>query len=234
MPKSASTTTSASAICGQRRAEPAGADLADLAVEAAPRVEVGARVGRHARRVAEQVHDRLGAAREQVPRDDEPVAAVVAGAAHDDDACVGGVAVEQLANEDVGRAAAGVLHQDQARHAARLDGVGVEGAHLRARQDRDHAVTNRKSGDRSQMIAAKHDFDRYNSEMNSYLDCLKLEMDAATPKDPSKLSADEKKKADDQQKILVQKNNAAVDELQAVVGRFNEQLKIFKAKQKPS
>jgi hypothetical protein len=31
---------------------------------------------------------------------------------------------------------------------------------------------------------------------------------------------------------LVQKNNAAVDELQAVVGRFNEQLKIFKAKQK--
>jgi len=58
-------------------------------------------------------------------------------------------------------------------------------------------------------------------------------MDAATPKDPKKLSADEKKKADEQQKILVQKNNAAVDELQAVVGRFNEQLKIFKAKQTP-
>ena len=57
------------------------------------------------------------------------------------------------------------------------------------------------------------------------------EMDAAAPKDPSKLSAEEKKKADDQQKILVQKNNAAVDELQAVVGHFNEQLKIFKAKQ---
>jgi len=80
------------------------------------------------------------------------------------------------------------------------------------------------------MIAAKHDFDRYNSEMNSYLDCLKLEMDAATPKDPKKLSAEEKKQAEDQQKILTQKNNAAVDELQAVVGRFNEQLKIFKAK----
>jgi hypothetical protein len=80
------------------------------------------------------------------------------------------------------------------------------------------------------MIAAKHDFDRYNTEMNAYLDCLKLETDATTPKDPSKLSADEKKKADDQLKILAQKNNAAVDELQAVVGRFNEQLKIFKAK----
>ncbi len=85
---------------------------------------------------------------------------------------------------------------------------------------------------KEQMIAAKHDFDRYNSEMNAYLECIKLEMDTAAPKDPSKLTADEKKKADDQQKILVQKNNAAVDELQAVVGRFNEQIKIFKAKQK--
>jgi hypothetical protein len=85
---------------------------------------------------------------------------------------------------------------------------------------------------REQMIAAKHDFDRYNGEMNTYLDCLKLETDAATPKDPSKLTADEKKKADEQQKVLAQKNNAAVDELQANVGKFNEQLKIFKAKQK--
>ena len=82
---------------------------------------------------------------------------------------------------------------------------------------------------KDQMIAAKHDFDRYNGEMNSYLDCLKLEMDAAAPKDPTKLTPDEKKKADEQQKVLVQKNNAAVDELQANVGRFNEQLKIYKA-----
>ena len=83
---------------------------------------------------------------------------------------------------------------------------------------------------REEMIAAKHDFDRYNGEMNVYLDCLNLEMDAS-PKDTSKLSPDEKKKADQDQKILVQKHNAAVDELQAVVGKFNEQLKIFKAKQ---
>ncbi len=85
---------------------------------------------------------------------------------------------------------------------------------------------------KEQMVTAAQDFNRYNGEMNSYLDCLKLEMDAAAPKDPKKLTPDEKKKADDQQKILVQKNNAAVDELQAVVGRFNEQLKLFKAKQK--
>ena len=84
---------------------------------------------------------------------------------------------------------------------------------------------------RDEMVAAKKDFDRYNGEMNVYLDCLNLEMDAA-PKDLSKLSADEKKKADQEAKILVQRHNAAVDELQAVVGRFNEQLKIFKAKSK--
>ncbi|HXC11022.1 MAG TPA: hypothetical protein VNV61_18950 [Steroidobacteraceae bacterium] len=85
---------------------------------------------------------------------------------------------------------------------------------------------------KEQMVAAAQDFKRYNGEMNAYLDCLKLEMDAAAPKDPSKLSAEEKKKATEQQNVLVQKNNAAVDELQAVVGRFNEQLKIYKAKQK--
>ena len=45
---------------------------------------------------------------------------------------------------------------------------------------------------------------------------------------------DSLKKADEQQKLLVQKNNAAVDELQANVGRFNEQLKAFKAKSQES
>jgi hypothetical protein len=83
---------------------------------------------------------------------------------------------------------------------------------------------------REEMVAAKHDFDRYNGEMNAYLDCLNLEMDAA-PKDKTKLTADEQKKADQEAKILVQRHNAAVDELTAVVGRFNEQLKLFKAKQ---
>ena len=83
---------------------------------------------------------------------------------------------------------------------------------------------------RAQMIAAKHNFDSYNTEMNSYLDCLKLKSDALTPKDPTKLTPEEKKKIADQQNMLIQKNNAAVDELQANVGHFNDQLKIFLAK----
>jgi hypothetical protein len=85
---------------------------------------------------------------------------------------------------------------------------------------------------KDQMVAAAQDFKRYNTEMNGYLECIKLEMETVTPKDSTKLTPEEKKKNDDQQKILVQRNNAAVDELQAVVGRFNEQLKIYKAKNK--
>jgi hypothetical protein len=95
------------------------------------------------------------------------------------------------------------------------------------------AAVDGNTATKEQMVAAKNDVSRYTTEMNAYLDCIKLEIDAVTPKDPTKLSADEKKKIDDQQKILTQKNNAAVDELQAVVGRFNEQLKIYKAKHTP-
>jgi len=83
---------------------------------------------------------------------------------------------------------------------------------------------------KEEMIAGKNEVSRYNTEMNAYLDCIKLEIDAATPNDPSKLSKDDKAKAEEQQKILTQKNNAAVDELQSIVGKFNEQLKAYKAK----
>jgi hypothetical protein len=81
---------------------------------------------------------------------------------------------------------------------------------------------------KDEMIAAKNDVARYNNEMNAYLDCIKLEIQAI-PKD-SKMSKDDKAKAEEQEKMLTQKNNAAVDELHSVVDRFNEQLKIYKAK----
>jgi len=86
---------------------------------------------------------------------------------------------------------------------------------------------------KDQMVAAAQDFKRFNGEMNAYLDCLQLEIDSSAPKDPSKLSPDEKKKVAQQQSALTAKHNAAVDELQAVVGKFNEQLRIYKAKHTP-
>jgi hypothetical protein len=95
------------------------------------------------------------------------------------------------------------------------------------------SIPDGKTASKEQMIAAKNDVSRYNTDMNAYLDCIKQEIDAATPKDPSKLSPADKKKSDEQLKILTQKNNAAVDELQALVGRFNEQLKAYKAAHTP-
>jgi hypothetical protein len=81
---------------------------------------------------------------------------------------------------------------------------------------------------KDEMVAAKNDVSRYNTEMNAYLDCIKLEIQAI-PKDP-KMSKDDKAKADAQEKLLDQKNNAAVDQLQQVASQFNEQLRIWKAK----
>src|SRR5580704_17096745 len=81
---------------------------------------------------------------------------------------------------------------------------------------------------KDEMVAAKNDVSRYNNEMNAYLDFIKLEIQAI-PKD-AKMSKDDKAKAEAQQKLLDQKNKAAVDELQSVATRFNEQLNIWKAK----
>ena len=82
---------------------------------------------------------------------------------------------------------------------------------------------------KDQMVAAKNETARYNTEMNVYLDCLKTAQDKLMPKDVSKLTADQKKKVDTEIKAIVAKNNTAVDELQVVVGHFNDQLKAYKA-----
>jgi len=82
---------------------------------------------------------------------------------------------------------------------------------------------------KDQMVGAKNDTARYNTEMNVYLDCLKTAQDKLMPADVSKLTPDQKKKIDADIKAIVAKNNSAVDELQAVVGHFNDQLKAYKA-----
>ncbi len=86
-----------------------------------------------------------------------------------------------------------------------------------------------KTASKEQMLAAKKDYDQYNADMNKYLDCIKVEIDAMAPADASKMTSEQKKQNDDQQKVLVQKNNAAVEELQGRVTAFNEQLKAYKA-----
>jgi hypothetical protein len=95
------------------------------------------------------------------------------------------------------------------------------------------AVPDGATATKDAMVAAKNDVARYNTEMNVYLDCLKTAQDKMTPKDASKLTPDQKKKIDADVKEIVAKNNAAVDELQVVVGHFNDQLKAYKAAHAP-
>jgi hypothetical protein len=89
-------------------------------------------------------------------------------------------------------------------------------------------VPNGATATKEEMVAAKNDTARYNTEMNVYLDCLKTAQDKLMPADVSKLTPDQKKKIDAEIKAIVAKNNSAVDELQAVVGHFNDQLKAYK------
>jgi hypothetical protein len=93
------------------------------------------------------------------------------------------------------------------------------------------AIPDGNTATKEQMIASKNDVSRYNTEMTAYVDCISHEIDAAKPKDASKLSKSEQAKIDGQIKFLTQKHDAAVDELHAVANRFNDQLKAYKAKQ---
>src|SRR5271154_5434662 len=85
-------------------------------------------------------------------------------------------------------------------------------AHAQATCSYPHSLSrlpDGKTATKEHMTAAAEAVKRFNDEMNMYLDCIKLEMDAPTPADPSKLTADEKKKADRQHKNYVQKNDLA-------------------------
>ncbi len=78
-----------------------------------------------------------------------------------------------------------------------------------------------------EMKAAKAQVVAYNKEMEAYLSCIKLEYDGRVAQDASTLTEEQKKEL---QRMQDQKHNAAVDELEAVASRFNEQLRVFNQK----
>ena len=84
---------------------------------------------------------------------------------------------------------------------------------------------------RDEMLAAKMAVGKYNDEITAYQNCIKLETDAEIEKQSAGKNDEEKKalKAESERK-LAEKNNAALDEVTAVVERFNEQLRVWKKK----
>lgn len=79
----------------------------------------------------------------------------------------------------------------------------------------------------AQMLAAQKAVQNYNDQMTSYLSCIKKQQDKAIADAATKLT---KKQVAEMEKIEVKKNNAAVDQLQAVANRFNAQVKVYQAK----
>ena len=85
-------------------------------------------------------------------------------------------------------------------------------------------VTDRESVDA--MVAANKAVKQYNVDIENYLGCIKTELDESLSRQNDTLSEDQKKAMN---LLHAQKNNAAIDELQSIAARLNEQIRIYKA-----
>jgi hypothetical protein len=81
----------------------------------------------------------------------------------------------------------------------------------------------------AEMVAAQKAVKAYNDDIKAYTDCLKLEHDKEMAKANTDPNATKEQK-DALENVEVQKNNAAVDEAEALTARFNEQVRVFKAR----
>ena len=82
-----------------------------------------------------------------------------------------------------------------------------------------------------EMLEGKKAVTQYNKDINAYVACIKLEHETAVTNAGDKLTPQQKA---DIEKMEVQKNNAAVDQLQSIADRFNEQVRLYKAKNDPN
>ena len=82
---------------------------------------------------------------------------------------------------------------------------------------------------KEEMLTAKHAVEKYNTDIDAYLTCIKSEFDA---KLAAQTDATPDQKAE-MERVQSQKHNAAVEEVTAVAARFNEQLRAWKAKNMP-
>ena len=78
-----------------------------------------------------------------------------------------------------------------------------------------------------EMIAGQKTVQAYEKAINEYNACIDKALDDAIVKGGDHLKPEQKA---EMQKLEAQKHNAAVDQLQGVADRFNEQVKIFKAR----
>ena len=77
------------------------------------------------------------------------------------------------------------------------------------------------------MVAGQKTVKDYDKAINEYVSCIDKELDEAIAKGGDTLKPQQKT---DMQKVEALKHNAAIDQLQNVADRFNEQVKAFKAR----
>jgi hypothetical protein len=77
------------------------------------------------------------------------------------------------------------------------------------------------------MVAVKNAITVYNAAIGVYLDCIKKEHEDAVASGGDKLTD---KQREELEHIETQKHNAAVAQLQSVADHFNEQVRVYKAK----
>lgn len=78
-----------------------------------------------------------------------------------------------------------------------------------------------------EMVAGQKVVQQFNEDINAYNACLDLEMESL-----EKSGTYDENRLKELRAIQAKKNNAAVDEVQSVADRFNEQLRVFKARDK--
>jgi hypothetical protein len=77
------------------------------------------------------------------------------------------------------------------------------------------------------MIAGQKAVSEYNKAVTDYVGCIDKAVADAIAQGGDKLKPAQKA---DMQRVETQKHNAAIDQLQSVADRFNEQVKVFKTK----
>ena len=78
-----------------------------------------------------------------------------------------------------------------------------------------------------EMLAAQKTVKAYQKAIDDYVACIDGALNEAIAKGGDKLKPEQKA---DMQKVEAQKHNAAIDQEQSVADRFNEQVKVFKAR----
>ncbi|MFZ1098471.1 MAG: hypothetical protein WAN26_03590 [Steroidobacteraceae bacterium] len=78
-----------------------------------------------------------------------------------------------------------------------------------------------------EMLAGQKAVNVYNKAVNDYVTCIDKQLDDNIAKQGDKLKPEQKT---EMQRMEAQKHNAAIDQLQSIADRFNEQIKVYKAR----